>query len=110
MVIIAPLACWWYDKIGGRWPLVTGFAVLILSGLLLALGTGSNTYLAILPGLLAFGVGLALVLTVNDPVSLDTVPSADHRPRAYPQPPSSSVARSGLPPLIRCSTRPTSAT
>jgi EmrB/QacA subfamily drug resistance transporter len=77
MVIIAPLAGRWYDKIGGRWPLVTGFAVLILSGLLLALGTGSNTYLAILPGLLAFGVGLALVLTVNDPVSLDTVPSAD---------------------------------
>ena len=77
MVVIAPLAGRWYDKIGGRWPLVTGFAVLILSGLLLALGAGSNTYLAILPGLLAFGLGLALVLTVNDPVSLDTVPSAD---------------------------------
>lgn len=78
MIIIAPLAGRWYDKIGGRWPLVTGFAVLILSGLLLAVGTGSNTYLAILPGLLTFGIGLALVLTVNDPVSLDTVPSADH--------------------------------
>jgi EmrB/QacA subfamily drug resistance transporter len=77
MVIIAPLAGRWYDKIGGRWPLVTGFAVLVLSGLLLALGADSNTYLAILPGLLAFGVGLALVLTVNDPVSLDTVPPAD---------------------------------
>jgi hypothetical protein len=78
MIIIAPLAGRWYDKIGGRWPLVAGFAVLILSGLLLALGVGSNTYLAILPGLIAFGIGLALVLTVNDPVSLDTVPSADH--------------------------------
>jgi EmrB/QacA subfamily drug resistance transporter len=77
MVIIAPLAGRWYDKTGGRWPLVTGFAVLIVSGALLALGTGSNTYLAILPGLFAFGVGLALVLTVNDPVSLDTVPAAD---------------------------------
>src|ERR1700691_3582824 len=77
MVIIAPLPGRWYDRIGGRWPLVTGFAVLILSGVLLAVGTGSNTYLAILPGLVAFGVGLALVLTVNDPVSLDTVPSAD---------------------------------
>jgi EmrB/QacA subfamily drug resistance transporter len=77
MVVIAPLAGRWYDKIGGRWPLVTGFAVLIVSGLLLALGAGHNSYLAMLPGLLAFGIGLALVLTVNDPVSLDTIPSAD---------------------------------
>jgi len=77
MVIIAPLAGRWYDKAGGRWPLVTGFAVLIVSGVLLAAGTGSNSYLAMLPGLFAFGIGLALVLTVNDPVSLDTVPSAD---------------------------------
>jgi EmrB/QacA subfamily drug resistance transporter len=77
MVIIAPLAGRWYDKVGGRWPLVTGFGALILSGVLLAVGTASNTYPAILPGLLAFGIGLALVLTVNDPVSLDTVPSAD---------------------------------
>ncbi len=77
MIIIAPLAGRWYDKVGGRWPLVTGYAVLILSGVLLAVGARSNTYLAILPGLLAFGIGLALVLTVNDPVSLDTVPSAD---------------------------------
>jgi hypothetical protein len=32
----------------------------------------------VLPGLLVYGVGLAMVLTVNDPVSLDSVPGADH--------------------------------
>ena len=30
-----------------------------------------------LPGLLIYGTGLAIVLTVNDPVSLDTVPEPD---------------------------------
>ena len=36
-----------------------------------------NAYLPILPGLVLFGVALALILTVNDPVSLDTLPSVD---------------------------------
>jgi MFS family permease len=64
MVFVAPLAGRWYDGAGGRPPLVTGFAVLLVSTLL--------------PGLLLYGIGLALILTVNDPVSLDTVPSGDH--------------------------------
>jgi hypothetical protein len=43
----------------------------------LAWGALYNSYPAILPGLLLYGIGLALVLTVNDPVSLDSIPEKD---------------------------------
>ena len=78
MVLIAPLAGRWYDRSGGRPPLVVGFGCLAASGVLLAVGAGTNDYLWVLPGLLVYGIGLALVLTVNDPVTLDMVPEADH--------------------------------
>ena len=64
--------------LGGRPPLVAGFAVLLASGLLLAWGVHGHAYLPVLPGLLLYGTGLALILTVNDPVSIDTVPARDH--------------------------------
>jgi MFS family permease len=73
MVIVAPLAGRWYDRVGGRPPLVTGFGLLAVSGLLLAFGAQTNHYLWVLPGLVVYGIGLAIVLTVNDPVSLDSV-------------------------------------
>jgi EmrB/QacA subfamily drug resistance transporter len=78
MIVLAPLAGRWYDRAGGRPPLIAGFAFLAVAGVLLALGTASDDYLALLPGFLAFGVGLALVLTVNDPVSIDEVPQQHH--------------------------------
>ncbi len=73
MVAVAPLAGRWYDRVGGRIPLVVGFALLALSGLTLAITVHARNYWVILPGLVIFGIGLALVLTVNDPVSLDEV-------------------------------------
>ena len=78
MIVVAPLAGRWYDKAGGRAPLLTGFGVLTLAALLLAVGVHANNYWVLLPGLLTYGVGLALVLTLNDPVSLDTVPEESH--------------------------------
>ncbi|HEY6532504.1 MAG TPA: DHA2 family efflux MFS transporter permease subunit [Acidimicrobiales bacterium] len=77
MILIAPLAGRWYDRSGGRGPLVTGFAVLALAGLALAVGVQADRYLAVLPGLLLYGIGLSLVLTTNDPVSLDSIPTED---------------------------------
>jgi EmrB/QacA subfamily drug resistance transporter len=77
MILIAPLAGRWYDRAGGRPPLMLGFALLALSGVLLAIGVNKNTYGWILPGLLLFGVALAFVLTVNDPVSLDMVSTSE---------------------------------
>lgn len=79
MIVVAPLAGRWYDSRGGRAPLVTGFLLLATSGVLLAIGAGDHhVYAAILPGLVVYGIGLALILTVNDPVTLDTIPERDH--------------------------------
>jgi EmrB/QacA subfamily drug resistance transporter len=78
MVFVAPLAGRWYDRSGGRAPLVTGFATLLSATALLAWSVHSNDYLPLLPGFLLYGIGLALILTVNDPVGLDTVPASDH--------------------------------
>lgn len=77
MVLIAPLAGRWYDQAGVRPPLMLGFGLLAISGIALALGVDQDSYLPILPGLVLFGIALALILTVNDPVTLDTVPPAD---------------------------------
>ena len=78
MVILAPMVGRWYDRSGGRPPMITGFICLGISGLVLALGVGHHSYLALLPGLLLYGIGLSIVLTVNDPVTLDSIPEADH--------------------------------
>jgi EmrB/QacA subfamily drug resistance transporter len=77
MVFVAPLAGRWYDRVGGRPPLVLGFALLAASGVAMAIGIDRNSYLPLLPGLLIFGVALALILTVNDPVSLEGIPPGD---------------------------------
>jgi MFS family permease len=38
MILVAPLAGRWYDRVGGRPPMVLGFATLAVSGALLAWG------------------------------------------------------------------------
>ncbi len=78
MVFIAPLAGRWYDCVGGRLPLAAGFATLALAGLVLGAGVHGNNYWILLPGLVIYGIGLALVLTINDPVCLDTLPEQSH--------------------------------
>jgi MFS family permease len=76
-VFVPPLAGRWYDRVGGRPPLIVGFAALLTATVLLAWGVHSNAYLPVFPGLLLYGIALALILTVNDPVSLDMVPAKD---------------------------------
>jgi hypothetical protein len=55
----------------------TGYALLAVGGVLLAIGGFSFHYWFVLPGLLGYGAGLAVVLTVNDPVSVSDVSDAD---------------------------------
>jgi EmrB/QacA subfamily drug resistance transporter len=76
LIFIAPLVGRWYDRAGARPPMLTGYVLLAASGLLLARGGFTGNYWLILPGLLLYGAGLAIVLTVNDPVSLSDVPEA----------------------------------
>ena len=77
IVLAGPLAGKAFDKVGGRIPLVVGFVVLALSGVALALGTGAESAWALVPGLLLQGLGLGIVLTVNDPTGLTAVPDED---------------------------------
>jgi EmrB/QacA subfamily drug resistance transporter len=77
IILAGPLAGRIFDRHGGRWPLVAGFVVLALSGLALGLGATGETAVALIPGLLLQGVGLGVVLTVNDPVGMNAVDDRD---------------------------------
>jgi EmrB/QacA subfamily drug resistance transporter len=77
IVLAGPLAGKAFDRVGGRIPLVAGFVVLALSGVALAVGAGDQTAWALVPGLVLQGLGLGIVLTVNDPTGLTAVPDSD---------------------------------
>ncbi len=74
IIIVAPLAGRWFDKSGGRVPLVVGFLVLAASGFALAIGFGQESVVGLVPGLVLQGIGLGIVLTVNDPTGINAVP------------------------------------
>nr|WP_257865651.1 MFS transporter [Gordonia jinghuaiqii] len=78
MVVVAPLAGRWYDRVGGRTPLMTGFGLLGLAGVALMVAVPTHSFVLLIPGLTLYGIGLAIVLTVNDPVSLDSGPAEHH--------------------------------
>lgn len=77
IILAGPLAGKAFDRFGGRWPLVAGFLVLAASGLVLAVSVSQESALALIPGLLLQGLGLGIVLTVNDPTGLTAVPAED---------------------------------
>src|SRR6201999_2703032 len=77
VILAGPLAGKAFDRFGGRWPLVVGFLVLAASGIVLALSVSSESAAALIPGLLLQGLGLGIVLTVNDPTGLTAVPERD---------------------------------
>ncbi len=77
IILAGPLAGRAFDRFGGRWPLTAGFLVLAVSGVLLALGAGGESAVGLIPGLLAQGLGLGIVLTVNDPVGMNAVDDND---------------------------------
>jgi EmrB/QacA subfamily drug resistance transporter len=77
VILAGPLAGRAFDRFGGRWPLVGGFLVLAASGIVLAMAVSSESAVALIPGLLLQGIGLGVVLTVNDPTGLTAVPDKD---------------------------------
>jgi EmrB/QacA subfamily drug resistance transporter len=77
VILFGPLAGRLFDRVGGRIPLVAGFLILALAGVALAIAAGERTYGALVPGLVLYGIGLGVVLTVNDPTGLNSVPEDD---------------------------------
>jgi EmrB/QacA subfamily drug resistance transporter len=77
IIIMAPLAGRWFDRVGGRIPLVVGFLVLAASSFALVAGFPSQSLWPLMPGFLLQGIGLGIVLTVNDPTALGSVPAGD---------------------------------
>ena len=77
IILAGPLAGRLFDRVGGRVPLTAGFVVLALSSLALAAGVSGHTAWTLIPGLLLQGVGLGVVLTVNDPVGMNAVGEDD---------------------------------
>ncbi len=77
IVLAGPLAGRLFDSYGGRWPLVGGYLVLAASGLALGLAAGAASAIALIPGLVLQGIGLGVVLTVNDPTGLTAVSDDD---------------------------------
>ena len=76
IILAGPLAGRMFDKIGGRLPLTLGFLILAASGIALAVAAGQQSILALVPGLILQGIGLGIVLTVNDPTGLTAVPDS----------------------------------
>ena len=77
IILAGPLAGRAYDRVGGRIPLVAGFLVLAASGATLAVLASEQSVAALIPGLFLQGIGLGVVLTVNDPTGLGSVPEKD---------------------------------
>lgn len=77
IILAGPLAGRAFDRFGGRWPLVVGFLCLAASGVVLAASVSQESAVALIPGLLLQGLGLGIVLTVNDPTGLTAVPPED---------------------------------
>lgn len=77
IIVVGPVAGRAFDRFGGRVPLVIGFLVLAASGIAFALAVSSREYIYLIPGLVLQGTGLGIVLTVNDPTGLDSVPESD---------------------------------
>ncbi len=77
IMLAGPLAGRAFDRMGGRVPLAVGFLVLGGSGVALALATPQASAWWLIPGLLLQGIGLGIVLTVNDPTGLNSVPERD---------------------------------
>jgi hypothetical protein len=76
IILAGPLAGRAFDRVGGRVPLVAGL-VLSASGVALAAAAAEESVGPLIPGLLLQGLGLGVVLTVNDPTGLSAVPEDD---------------------------------
>ena len=77
VIVVAPLVGRWFDHSGGRMPLTVGFLMLACSSFALVAAFPAQSLVPLIPGLVLQGIGLGIVLTVNDPTGLGLVPADD---------------------------------
>src|SRR3954447_5328476 len=74
IIVIAPQAGQLSDKLGSRWLIGAGMALLSVSLILFAQLDQDSTFWGILPGLLVGGVGMALTMTPATAAAMGSVP------------------------------------
>jgi EmrB/QacA subfamily drug resistance transporter len=76
IILVAPLAGRFTDRIGPRWPMVAGMT--LLTGSLLLFGTldAHSSFWNILPGLLVGGFGMAITMAPTTAAAMGSVPVA----------------------------------
>jgi EmrB/QacA subfamily drug resistance transporter len=74
IILVAPVAGRFSDRIGPRWPMVAGLTM--LTGSLLLFGTldVSSSFWNILPGLLVGGLGMAITMAPTTAAAMGSVP------------------------------------
>jgi len=73
IIVVAPLGGGLADRVGSRWLMTAGMAMLALHLLLFARLDEASTYWAILPSLAIGGVGIALVMTPSSAAAMKAV-------------------------------------
>ncbi|HXY84790.1 MAG TPA: MFS transporter [Gaiellaceae bacterium] len=74
IILVAPWAGRYSDRIGSRWLMSVGMLFVTASLLLFAQLTATSSFWAILPGLLAGGFGMALAMTPTTSAAMGSVP------------------------------------
>jgi EmrB/QacA subfamily drug resistance transporter len=74
IIILAPIVGRTTDRLGPRWPLAAGMALLMVASLLLARLAFDSNFWDLLPALIVSGIGFALVLTPLTAAALAGVP------------------------------------
>ncbi|TML94309.1 MAG: MFS transporter [Actinobacteria bacterium] len=74
IILVAPIAGRFSDRVGARWLMGAGMTLLAVSLVLFGTLDASSSFWAILPGLLVGGVGLAITMAPTTAAAMGSVP------------------------------------
>jgi EmrB/QacA subfamily drug resistance transporter len=74
IILIAPIAGKYSDRVGSRWLMGGGMVLLAISLLIFSRLTATSNFWDILPGLLIGGLGMAVVMTPTTAAAMGSVP------------------------------------
>ena len=81
IILVAPIAGRFSDRIGARWLMGAGMTLLAISLLLFGTLDANSSFWNILPGLLVGGVGMAVTMAPTTAAAMGSVPVAQGRRR-----------------------------